>query len=329
MGRSKERATCSVPRQVTERDCPLPLKALNSRSEGGKICRRNPSGSRNTLREAEDAGVRGSMHRWSLDDVPWGEFDGSLVDPEILAVAKAACLVERNAPDYVAYLCNVFADDLDFQAKIERWGKEEVQHGEALGRWAELADPGFNYWESYRRFCEGYRIPVESTQSVRGSRTGELLARCLVETGTSSLYSALRDATREPVLKFICHRIAGDEFRHYKLFLESMQRYQDTDKLNLLRRVFVVLGRYGEVSDDELSFAYHCANTNDRPYDRRRAGKAYFKRAFGCYQHHHVQRGVGMVLRPIGISPQGVVGRCLTHVAWRGLRRQVGRLQAA
>jgi hypothetical protein len=269
------------------------------------------------------------MHHWSLDDVPWDRFDRSRVTPEVLAVAKAACLVERNARDYVAYLCNVFADDPGFQAKIKRWGEEEVQHGEALGRWAQLADPEFNYWESYRRFCAGYRIPVESTQSVRGSRAGELLARCLVETGTSSLYSALRDATDEPVLKFICHRIAGDEFRHYKLFLDFMRAYQESDKLNLIRRLLVVIGRYNEASDDELSFAYHCANTSSQSYDRKRASKAYFQRAFGCYRHHHVQRGVGMVLRPIGISPQSVVGRWLTHLVWRGLRRQVGRLRAA
>ena len=53
---------------------------------------------------------------------------------------------------------------------------------------------------------------------MRGSRAGELLARCVVESGTCSYYAALRDATREPVLRQICHHIAQDEARHYRLF---------------------------------------------------------------------------------------------------------------
>ena len=49
------------------------------------------------------------------------------------------------------------------------------------------------------------------------------MARCVVESGTSSMYSALRDSTDEPVLKAICHRIAGDEFRHFRLFYHTFR----------------------------------------------------------------------------------------------------------
>ena len=115
-------------------------------------------------------------------------------------MAKAASLVEHNSADYADYLCNVFADDPEFQAAAREWAVEEVQHGEALGRWGELADPSFSFAESMARFRAGYRIPVDAAESVRGSRAGELIARCVVETGTSSFYSALRDASGEPVL---------------------------------------------------------------------------------------------------------------------------------
>ena len=59
--------------------------------------------------------------------------------------------------------------------------------------------------------------------SIRGSKRGEMIARCVVESGTSSYYSAIRDATDEPVLKEIAGRIAADEYRHYKLFYETLQ----------------------------------------------------------------------------------------------------------
>ena len=113
----------------------------------------------------------------------------------------SASRVEFNAPDYVTYLCNVFADRPDVKEAIHKWGGEEVQHGQALARWAELADPDFSFDDAFRRFREGYSIPTDAIESVRGSRGGELIARCVVESGTSSYYTAIKDATDEPVLK--------------------------------------------------------------------------------------------------------------------------------
>ena len=49
-----------------------------------------------------------------------------------------------------------------------------------------------------------------------------MIARCVVESGTSSYYSAIRDATEEPVLQEIAGRIAADEYRHYKLFYDTL-----------------------------------------------------------------------------------------------------------
>ncbi|PKQ01988.1 MAG: rubrerythrin family protein, partial [Alphaproteobacteria bacterium HGW-Alphaproteobacteria-12] len=151
---------------------------------------------------------------WTLDDIKWGDFDASKVDPDILRAVKAAAMVEFNAPDYVTYLCNVFSDRPDVKEAVCKWGDEEVQHGEALARWAELADPGFSFDKAFQRFRDGYSIPTDAIVSVRGSRGGELIARCVVESGTSSYYAAIKDATDEPVLKQIASNIAADEFRH-------------------------------------------------------------------------------------------------------------------
>jgi hypothetical protein len=79
------------------------------------------------------------MGYWTLDDIRWDRFDRSKVDPELLKVIKAASLVERNARDYAAYLCSVFSDDPEVLRTTEEWAAEEVQHGMALGRWAQLA----------------------------------------------------------------------------------------------------------------------------------------------------------------------------------------------
>src|SRR4051812_26457971 len=123
---------------------------------------------------------------WTLESIPWDRFDRSKVNPELLRVIKAAALVERNGADYGRYLANVFADDPAFCDAALKWAKEEEQHGLALGRWAELADPDFKLDDRFAEFLRMYRIPVDATESVRGSRAAELCARCVVETGTSS-----------------------------------------------------------------------------------------------------------------------------------------------
>jgi rubrerythrin len=262
------------------------------------------------------------MKHWTLDDIPWDHFEPSKADGDLLAVVRTASLVERNAADYATYLCNVFPDDPGFQAAARTWAEEEAQHGEALGRWAEMAGAGFDFREAFRRFTEGYRIPVESSASVRGSRWAELVARCVVESGTSSFYSALRDASDEPVLRDICRRIAGDEFRHYRLFYDNLQRYLARERPWRARRLLIACGRFFEVGDDELSFAYHCANEPDAPYVRAKANEAYTRRASRYYRRSHVQRAMGMILKASGVDPAGWLGTMATHLAWRHVQRR-------
>jgi hypothetical protein len=275
------------------------------------------------------AGEGWEMKRWTLDDIPWDRFDASKIAADIVPVIKTASLVEYNSGDYAAYLRNVFSNDSAFQAAADAWAAEEKQHGEALGRWAETADPGFDFQASFRRFVQGYSIPVESTKSVRGSRSSELMARCVVESGTSSLYSALRDSTDEPVLKAICHRIAGDEFRHFRMFYTYLQSYLPEDKPWLVRRFMVVCGRFLEVGDDELAFAYHCANEPDRDYHRARANRAYTGAVARCYQRGHVERAIGMMLKASGISPLGWFGDAARHIAWLHVQSRQRRALAA
>jgi rubrerythrin len=269
------------------------------------------------------------MKHWTLDDIPWDRFDLSRVDGEILSVVKAASMVEANGGDYATYLCRVFHDDAEFQRVAREWAQEEVQHGAALARWAALADPGFDFDDAFRRFTDGFKIPLDVEKSVRGSRSGELVSRCIVETGTSSYYAALMEATDEPVLKEICRNIAADELRHYKLFYDHLRRYLKREKVGPFRRLMTALGRIRESEDDELAYAYYAANEPDATYDRSRYVNIYSRRAYGYYKPHHVQRGISMILKAVGLRPNGRLSRILTGLACRLLHRRHARLARA
>jgi len=265
---------------------------------------------------------------WALDDVQWAAFDRSKVEPWMIAAIKSAALVELNAPDYVDYLKRVFqgADPATISS-IEQWGREESQHGRALGRWAELADPSFSLDEAFARFHANYQpahFAACGGDSVRGSRRGEMIARCVVESGTSSYYSAIRDATDEPLLKEVAGRIAADEFRHYKLFYETLEA-QSEPELPFWKRVFVALGRIAEADDDELSYAYYCANvaaadTDKLPYRRAVYARAQAATTMRIYRRNHVQRLVQMVAKAIGAAPHGTVAKIAGSLMWRALR---------
>ncbi|HTY65300.1 MAG TPA: ferritin-like domain-containing protein [Alphaproteobacteria bacterium] len=266
------------------------------------------------------------MKHWTLDDIAWDRFDVGKVDADLLRIVKAASLVEHNGGDYAVYLENVFKGDAEFQDAARAWAKEEVQHGQALQRWAELADPAWDFAAAFRRFNDGFKLPLSATTSVRGTRTGELIARCIVETGTSSYYAALAEASAEPVLKQICLKIAADELRHYKLFYTHMTRYQTAERLGFWGRLRTGLGRILESEDDELACAYWAANETSPTYARKPNSRAYARRAYAVYRPHHVERGIAMVMKAVGLSPQSRLHGWLSRFAGWVMRTRVASL---
>lgn len=261
------------------------------------------------------------MKHWRIADVDWERFDPGKLDPELIPLVKAAAMVERNGTDYALYLNRVFADDPDFQQAADHWAEEEVQHGDALGKWATLADPGWDYVGSFARYKAGYSLPLDAEASIRGSRTGELIARCMVETGTSSYYTALGEATEEPVLRQICRLIAADEFRHFKLFYDHMRRYLARENIGVLRRLRIAAGRVTETEDDELAYAWHCSNEpTELAYQHGRCTAAYMSRAMACYRFRHIERGMGMIFKAVGLNPRGRLSDLSAKGAYRLMR---------
>jgi rubrerythrin len=266
---------------------------------------------------------------WTLDEIAWNRFDHTAVDPEIVKLVKAASLVEYNGAAYAHHLCRIFDDDPDFQESARRWGAEETQHGKALARWAELADPEFDFAAAFARFQAGYRVDFDCATSRRGSRSGEMIARCIVEVGTSSYYTALRDAVREPALKQICGLIAADEFRHYKLFYKNLTRCLERERIGFWRRVRVAAGRIVESQDDELAYAYYAANESARSYDRNRYRRVYARQAYALCREHHVIRGVRLIFKAVGLSPNGSLAHIASRAIWPVMRHRAIRLAKA
>ena len=268
---------------------------------------------------------------WKIEDLPWDELKPEVVDTDLLKVVKAAALVEYNSEAYADYLCRIFHDDPEFQQHARDWAVEEVQHGKALGVWAEKIDPSWNLEQAMEKFRAGYtpqHFLNSDANSVRGSRSGEMVARCMVETGTSSYYSAIGEATEEPVLKEICKHIAADEFKHYKLFYDTLNKYLEQENLSRLARLKIALGRIAESEDDELSYAFFAANANDNEaYDRKTYNKEYMQRAYSYYQFKHMDRVVAMVFKACGFKPHTLPHKLATKLAWWRIDSETRRMK--
>lgn len=272
-----------------------------------------------------------SNAHWTIEALPWNRLDPAKVDPDLLKVVRAAALVEYNAEAYADYLCRIFHDDPEFQQHARNWAVEEVQHGKALGEWAERIDPAWNLEAAMAKFREGYtpeHFLSSEANSVRGSRSGEMIARCMVETGTSSYYSAIGDATEEPVLKEICRNIAADEFRHYKLFYDTLGKYLTRESLSRIKRLQIALGRIAESEDDELSYAFYAANAAEgEAYDRKTYNREYMRRAYSYYRFKHMDRVVAMVFKACGFKPHTLPHKLATRLAWWRINAESQRMK--
>ena len=257
---------------------------------------------------------------WTLDCLPWDQFAPEHVDPKMVPIIKAASLVEYNAPDYGTYLKRVFKDDPCFGTHIDPWVKDEVRHGMALGLWIKKFDPAYDLESSVERFRSLFRVPLQADCSIRGSQTGELVARCIVETGTSMFYSALAHHTQEPVLKAICLAIARDEFCHYRLFYIHLKRWLEKHPLSKGRRLWIALQRIQESESDELATAYYAANVStDLPYEHKVYSRLYLCQTYALYRLAHIQKAVQMVAKVAGLSGQNRWLFWIGHLAFRGL----------
>lgn len=281
--------------------------------------------------------LKGDHKFWTIDDLPWDQLAPEKVDPDLLKIVKAASLVEYNADVYAKYLCRVFHDDPKAQERFKYWAVEEVQHGKALGVWAEAVDPQWNHEQAMAEFRRGY-VPEHFTGtndiSVRGSRAGEMVARCMVETGTSSYYTSIAESTEEPVLKQIAKNIAGDEFRHYKMFYDTMKENLDADNLSRLQRARIALGRIAESEDDELSYAYYAANyaqnaANDEPYRRKKHNREYMSRAGHYYKEEPLNRAVSMIFKACGYKPHTFGYDIASKIAWWKMRANAKAFEKA
>lgn len=197
---------------------------------------------------------------WHFEDIDLSTVDAAAAraDEALVLLLAAASFVESASHVYAANLVSHFAAAPRVASWLaQHWEPEELQHGRALRGYVERVWPEYDWQRAYDGFFADYRR-LCTPEALEPRRSLELAARCVVETGTATLYRAIARQAREPVLRALAERIGRDEIGHYRHFLRHFREHQAHERNSRLRVLRTLLDRVLEerVEDAECGLRH-------------------------------------------------------------------------
>ena len=244
---------------------------------------------------------------WQIEKIDLSriQFDRIRDNETLFYLLTASSFIESGADLYTSNLVDFFAGDTEVQAWLaNHWEHEEMQHGRALRAYVQYVWPEFRWQDAFESFLAEYS-KLCTSEELEATPAQELAARCVVETGTSSLYRAINACTDEPVLREIADHIRRDEVSHYKNFYHFFLRYRQEQKLTRRATFMTLARRLLELrnSDAEIAlrhvFAYHQPNGSAEHQQRiNNKVTALIRRNLP------IEMTVKMLLKPLQLSPR-------------------------
>ncbi len=244
---------------------------------------------------------------WTVADIPFDEIDHSLIvdNSELFYLITAASFIEITSDLYTRNLIDYYHGNPEIEHWLENyWEREELQHGAALKRYVETVWPDFQWEKAYHDFVDEYSTTCQM-ENLAANRSLEMVARCVIETGTASFYRTLSEASPEPVLKLITTNISNDEVRHYKHFYRYFLEYRDRERPSRFSVLKQLWQRGTCVKSEDAYIAYkHVFLERSKGeaftiegYDKFRASFRRIGRTAFPYE-----MAVKMILKPLDLS---------------------------
>ncbi len=243
-------------------------------------------------------------HPWSIDQIAFDciESEHIISEDTWLYVLAAASFVESLSDLYTHNLLGYMGDDPEASQWLrERWEPEELQHGRALRRYVETVWPTFDWQTAFDGFCADY-VPYCKPELLEPTLALEMVARCVVETGTSGLYGLLQQISPEPVLTTLVGHIRNDEVGHYRYFYHFFLRYREIERPSrwqvglVLRQRLRVIGQEDTYLALKNAFVVHNPGQTFSPQDFQRIQHTAGRWARADYPY---EMSVKMLLKPL------------------------------
>ncbi|MDR5751592.1 MULTISPECIES: ferritin-like domain-containing protein [unclassified Caballeronia] len=194
---------------------------------------------------------------WRIEDIDLSRIDRhKAVSNEHLLLLLCACsFIESGTDLYTSNLSKYFNDDPEISAWLNNeWEPEEMQHGRALKTYIHHVWPEFDWDTAFSNFFAEYSLTC-SMEDFEKKRALEMVARCVVETGTATLYRAINECSDEPVLKQITDNIRTDEVRHYKHFFRFFKKYNQIEGNGRMAVLGALMRRVLELKNEDSEIA--------------------------------------------------------------------------
>jgi hypothetical protein len=158
--------------------------------------------------------------RWSMaTDVPWDDFDASLLSDEQARTVKMNAITEWSALPATEMFLRDNVDDSDFSAFMSVWFYEEQKHALVLMEYLRRFRPEFAPTEAELHAVRFEFDPAPAPETLMLHFCGEIRL--------NQWYRCAADWHTEPVIKHIYRLISRDEARHAGAYLQYLRRMMD------------------------------------------------------------------------------------------------------
>lgn len=244
-----------------------------------------------------------------MGDLDWEAIDRAAIehDEDLFYLLVSASFIETGSDTYAANLAEHYAGYPEIRAWLhEHWEAEELQHGAALRRYVEAAWPVFPWQAAYDSFFAEYAQLCTVDELYDDCRL-EMVARCVVETGTTAYYQTLRDLSTEPVLRELLGHIRNDEVGHYKHFLKYFRLLQQQAPVGRVQVAGALYSRLKELRESDSDVALRHVWANKGELFAQGAG-SFAEVAQRVYQlvstRLPADQSIRMLLKPLQLPPR-------------------------
>ena len=243
---------------------------------------------------------------WQLDAIDFGAIQTDLVrnDEHLFYLLASASFVEIDAELYARNLADHYRENSAVVDWLEAvWRREEIQHGKAFKAYIKAVWPDFDWEGAYSDFAAEYAT-VCTTSELEPSKALEMVARCVVEMGTSTLYRSLHHYAREPVLRQLLANIKADEVRHFGEFRRFFREYNRTENNGFWKVAHTMWKRIIEIRSEDSYIAFkhvYMWRNPDRAFEPA-AWARYLKQVhLQARLHYPFRMAVDMLLSPLPV----------------------------
>ncbi|MGI4857832.1 MAG: ferritin-like domain-containing protein [Janthinobacterium lividum] len=243
---------------------------------------------------------------WRLEDIDFDAIDPALAakNEDLVVLLCASSFIESGSDLYSRNLSAYFEGDAEVAQWLDaHWEVEELQHGRALKKYIACAWPDFDWDRAFQQFFAEYSLTCK-IEDFEKTRALEMAARCVVETGTATLYRSINESCDEPILKQLTANIRSDEVRHYKHFLNYFKKYNAVERNGRLAVFGALARRLMEMrsEDSDIALRHVFAERYDAKAVESARFRAMSKRVNGLVKRNlSADMCIKMLLKPLDL----------------------------